>query len=325
MKLSLLHAGQPRTEAAPASDQDEGGALVFGVVDGYNAQRYYDPAAPPSSVKWRSPSRALAAQETGAVRSLTLPDGASVSLEPGKVDGAVKLVLRGPAPEEGTSSPQPVLTRVCLGVAADEVFYGFGETFDRVASRGVVRPMQLLVDGEIETGLNEVHVPVPVAISPRGWGMIVEDFHAGAFDVAKARDDRICASFTTNELTVHLMTGPPLQLVERPLGADRQASAAAEVGGQRRSSGATSSTTRTISSPTPRRCAPTESRARWSGSITRGRPVTTRTSSTSSSSPRPRRRSTSSMASATRCLSGRRQTSIRARPSSTSRPATPAT
>ncbi|MCA9670358.1 MAG: glycoside hydrolase family 31 protein [Myxococcales bacterium] len=214
-RLQLLHRGTALTEAAPASGDDALAPIAFGSVDPYNPVLYYNPAKIPSTVSFAALGAARAVTSEGERRIITFAGGASIELAPSKVTGAVSLRIKGIAPQEATG-PQTVLTRHCLAAQSDELFFGFGEVFDTVGARGVVREMQILVDTSSDTGLNEVHVPVPFALSPRGWAMLVNDFHAGAFDVAAARDDRICATFHTHELEVLLMTDDrPLALVER--------------------------------------------------------------------------------------------------------------
>jgi alpha-D-xyloside xylohydrolase len=94
-------------------------------------------------------------------------------------------------------------------VDATEQYYGLGEYYDSVAHRGKVRPMHIVVDGSIESGYNEAHVPVPFVIGTRGWGMFVEDPHPGVFDVAATAPDAVDVMFGTGlasskGLTFHL-------------------------------------------------------------------------------------------------------------------------
>ncbi len=101
---------------------------------------------------------------------------------------------------------------VYLGVGArvseDEAFYGLGEHFDDVNQRGKLRAMQLEA-ASLESGYNEAHVPVPLLIGTRGWGIFLETSRAGVFDVASAEPTRVRALFGLGEqaaegLTFHL-------------------------------------------------------------------------------------------------------------------------
>ena len=62
---------------------------------------------------------------------------------------------------------------------ATEGFYGLGEWGDSVNHRGKLRPMQMEADFTMEGADNEDHVPVPLVIGTRGWGMFVMSDRAG--------------------------------------------------------------------------------------------------------------------------------------------------
>lgn len=85
-----------------------------------------------------------------------------------------------------TVAKQPSDTALLsLTLAADDGFYtGLGEHFDHVSARGRVSPMFLTISSAFESGTNEAHVPVPLLVSSRGWGLFVASREAGAFDVA---------------------------------------------------------------------------------------------------------------------------------------------
>ncbi|MEP6859682.1 MAG: TIM-barrel domain-containing protein [Deltaproteobacteria bacterium] len=92
-----------------------------------------------------------------------------------------------------------------------EGFYGLGEWGDSVNHRGKLRPMQMEGDFTMEGADDENHVPVPLVIGTRGWGMFAMTDRAGAFDVARQSDTRIDATFGTGDassdgLLVHLFS-----------------------------------------------------------------------------------------------------------------------
>lgn len=102
------------------------------------------------------------------------------------------------------------LIRLVPQVDSNEGFYGLGEYFDAVNHRGKVRAMQFEIDGSQESGYNEAHVPIPLIIGTRGWGLFVESFHTGVFDVASSRQDRVDVAFglgpaASAGLTFHLL------------------------------------------------------------------------------------------------------------------------
>ncbi|HTJ80549.1 MAG TPA: TIM-barrel domain-containing protein [Polyangiaceae bacterium] len=105
--------------------------------------------------------------------------------------------------------------RVTADPENEEAFYGLGEVFDDVNQRGKRRAMQLEID-KLESGYNEAHVPVPLLIGTRGWGMFVASSYPGAFDVASADNARVEITYGTGGasaegLDLHLFAA------ERPL------------------------------------------------------------------------------------------------------------
>jgi len=130
---------------------------------------------------------------SAAELALVFEDGhtASLTLE---VDAdnrfRAELTPAAPGPEAGVTA----FIRLRPRVDTTEAFYGLGELFDSVEHRGRVRAMQLEVAG-LESGNNEAHVPVPLLIGTRGWGLFVASREAGVFDVAAVADDRVDAIF----------------------------------------------------------------------------------------------------------------------------------
>ncbi len=104
-----------------------------------------------------------------------------------------------------------------LSLAADDGFYtGLGERFDHVDARGRVVPMHIAVNGDFESGTNEAHVPVPLLVSSRGYGVFVASREAGAFDVATTDASLVRATFEGRELDVYIYVDPdPLAIVAR--------------------------------------------------------------------------------------------------------------
>ncbi len=99
---------------------------------------------------------------------------------------------------------------IVVGTTESEAFYGLGETFDSILHRGHVRPMQIEIEIARESGYNEVHVPVPLLVSSASWGMLVDSFRPGVFDVAATRPDAVTALFEQEGegLTVDLYAPP---------------------------------------------------------------------------------------------------------------------
>lgn len=104
-----------------------------------------------------------------------------------------------------------------LTLAADDGFYtGLGEHFDHVSARGRVSPMFLTISGAFESGTNEVHVPVPLLVSSRGWGLFVASREAGAFDVAATDSHTVRVTFEGRTLDAwFFVDADPLAVVAR--------------------------------------------------------------------------------------------------------------
>lgn len=171
---------------------------VAAVEDGinYDPYRLYVPLAlyTPPEIAWRRVSSM--AIEARSDASLTLGLGydgglrATLTLE-AAAPGSVRARL---TPAEGA----PVAYfRLRPRADAAEGFYGLGEYFDEVNHRGKVRAMQLELQPDIESTYNEAHVPVPLLIGTRGWGLFVESPHPGVFAVATEAPDLVEAAFGT--------------------------------------------------------------------------------------------------------------------------------
>jgi alpha-D-xyloside xylohydrolase len=104
---------------------------------------------------------------------------------------------------------------------ASEGFYGLGEWPDAVEHRGRLRPMQMEVDLRSESSNNENHVPVPLLVGTRGWGLFVNSDRPGVFDVARATPTLVDVTFGTGPasdagLEAHLFSADaPLDVLAR--------------------------------------------------------------------------------------------------------------
>jgi alpha-glucosidase (family GH31 glycosyl hydrolase) len=171
---------------------------------------YVDPLGPlGADARWLVPARARGVDGDGA---LVLEGGARLTLTAGATaDGATIGV-------DASGVDGAVLARVVLPLAAGEPIYGFGESFAGADAAGDTRELQLRVDNDSESGINEVHAPVPLALWPRrGLGVFVADRRVGAFDLGEGRPGAALATFALPErgpLPVHVFVGDePLDLV----------------------------------------------------------------------------------------------------------------
>lgn len=65
-----------------------------------------------------------------------------------------------------------------------EDFFGFGEFFDGLNARGKIRPMQIELDLARDSGLNDVHLGVPLVLSSQRYALLVDTQHPVTFDMA---------------------------------------------------------------------------------------------------------------------------------------------
>jgi alpha-glucosidase (family GH31 glycosyl hydrolase) len=190
--------------------------VELGVVDGApDLARYVDPRDPGGDagdgVTWSAPARALGVDDDGW---LVLDGGARLRLQPGDDDAHAVLTL------DASAVPGAVLDRLVLPLEPGEPVHGFGESFGGADASGQVREAQFRVDLGSESGLNEAHVPVPLALWPgRGAGLFVADRRVGAFDLGAARPGDALATFGRPERgprAFHLFVADaPVALVER--------------------------------------------------------------------------------------------------------------
>lgn len=105
------------------------------------------------------------------------------------------------------------LVRVSL--ASDDGFYtGLGERFGHVGARGQIVPMQLEIDAKFESATNDAHVPVPLLVSSKGYGVFVESRESGAFDVASTDAGTVTATFEGKAESVwFFFARDPLQVI----------------------------------------------------------------------------------------------------------------
>jgi len=113
--------------------------------------------------------------------------------------------------------PRADVVLVSLALASDGGFYsGLGERYDHVDPRGEIVGMQLEIDTAYESSTTDRHVPVPWLVSSRGYGVLVKDRQAGAWDVAATDASVVRATFEGGALDVTVVVDPdPLAVVAR--------------------------------------------------------------------------------------------------------------
>lgn len=105
-----------------------------------------------------------------------------------------------------------VLVRLTVG-PGDGFLTGLGERFDHASARGSLAAMHMELDLGRESGTNDRHVPVPLLVSSRGWGVFVESREAGAFDVGAADPEVVRATFEGRAMSVWIFVArDPLEV-----------------------------------------------------------------------------------------------------------------
>jgi alpha-D-xyloside xylohydrolase len=174
--------------------------IQLGVVDELVESFNYDPYPlyvksglfhEPEGLAWRSLSAIEVAPGTTTPLTLQLTfDGGrrgALTLEE-KGPGSFKALFK-PSDAGGAGAGGVAYIRLRAHASADEGFYGLGEYFDDVQHRGKVRAMQLESDSQLESSYNEAHVPVPLVIGTRAWGLFVESPLPMAFSLGNTEAD----------------------------------------------------------------------------------------------------------------------------------------
>lgn len=200
------------------------GHLLFGAVAemdpelNYNPYRLTESAGggrfKPEEISWIEATHFSEIQVTdsGITASLHLADGRQSQAE--MMVYTDRLTFNWLPPTEGLPCPY---RRLITTVDEEEGFYGLGGVLDHVNHRGLVRAMNAEV-ANLESGYNEVHVPVPLLTGTTGWGLFVESYRPGVFEVATEKSTQIQTTFgfanaLEEGLLFHLFTAAhPLDL-----------------------------------------------------------------------------------------------------------------
>ncbi len=208
------------TPAAPQDGADAG--LSFGTFAALEPTHYYNPAHtdPDSSdrrwvPRWHAAGVVHEHTETAGVHELAVEiddeagSGLVVTIEP-VTDVGFRLTFT--VDEPGALA----FTRFGFVRPADEHFYGLGERFDRTDAAGFAYEMVTGL-GDLDSSLNEVHVPVPFYVSDRSYGLFFEDPHPSFFDFGVQASERVRVTWNTSEtLALHVITADsPLEVASR--------------------------------------------------------------------------------------------------------------
>ncbi len=185
--------------------------VAVGHATRWSPSTYYEPTltverrgAP--DVRWYGATEVLAAGrlEGGGLEVIVATaddDGApgpEVRLWAGTSAEGVTLEIERPAVDA------LVYTSLNLRASEGEGYYGFGELFDRVDSRGLIRELLTQAREDSETGTNEVHVPVGAYASTAGYGLYAEDRYPSAMDMGATEASVARTTSLSPRLRVHL-------------------------------------------------------------------------------------------------------------------------
>lgn len=163
--------------------------------------RFFDPANPRvARVEWHALDVAGAPDAAGRI-PLTGADGLTATLT-ATTDAEGRFTFE--LTPEGSGTETLVQLRLSLDAPAGEAYYGLGELFDTPEHRGRSRPMHIGPTLDSEGLYTEYHVAIPLLLGTGGWGLFVEDRHAGLFDVADTDPERIQVTFEARRLRFHL-------------------------------------------------------------------------------------------------------------------------
>lgn len=195
-QLELRHAGDVRLRLPPD-------AFELGTVPELDPARSYDPYYFEPEAELATLHAAQAGLEWHRATSITAEDGPEDSLSLTLVfaggrtghlsvstPGDSRLVFAWTA---GDGDPAAYF-RLRARADPGEAFYGLGGVLDHPEHRGRVRAMHFAAS-LLESAYNEAHVPIPLLIGTRGWGLFVESMRPAVFAVATEADDLVKATF----------------------------------------------------------------------------------------------------------------------------------
>lgn len=189
-------------------------AFQIGTVDDLDSGDSFDPywlyvdgaPEPPAGLAWHAAMRLTLVTADDAQLVISTGD-AEIAFAPEGTDGFSAMVT--------SKAERTAYVQLAPDADPSEGFYGLGEWPDVVNHRGTLRPMQMELDTHAEGADNEDHVPVPLVIGTRGWGLFVESKRPGVFDVTRTSDRRITTTWGDGALAFHLFTADaPLDVLK---------------------------------------------------------------------------------------------------------------
>ena len=212
--MALIGAGGEDLFSTVTEPEDAADAgLAFGTFAALSPSHYYNPAHTETESSdrrwvpvWHAAGMVSRDEVSGERHDLT------VSVDP---EVGSSLLVRV-EPEAGVgfrisiSIEDPggvAFTRFGLERPDGEHFYGLGERLDRADAAGSAYEMVTGI-GDLDSGLNEVHAPVPFYVSSRAYGLFWEDPHPSFFDFGVQAAERVRVTWATSApLVLHVLAG----------------------------------------------------------------------------------------------------------------------
>lgn len=99
------------------------------------------------------------------------------------------------------------LVSTCFALATNEHLVGGGERFEGPDLRGKIVPLQFEAPGQLASGTNEAHAPVPFYASSIGYALLLEGERVGAFDVGVSANNATVVRAQGASLPLRLRAG----------------------------------------------------------------------------------------------------------------------
>ncbi len=211
--------GQVRASARVSGELPFAG-IAFARAEEYRDTVYYIPADAANQrepLRWFRVDRLKEGTQDGDRFVFTVtsvdedeargPD-VQVILEPTEHAVALRVVL--------DDDPALVYNSFNLEARPGEGYYGFGEMFDQLDGRGLIRHLVTQAEQFSESATNEVHVPVPLMLSTERYGLFVDDLQPLAMDLgATVEDAARVTSLSRNVTYLFMVKDDPMDIVER--------------------------------------------------------------------------------------------------------------
>jgi alpha-D-xyloside xylohydrolase len=217
-QLKVDRGSQAVTRSYAGTEAGYGG-LEVGIATELDAARWYNPTLGQDDigdvVRWYRAEEVRSSRRDGEAFvfdvATTAEDGTrgpdiQVRLEAREHSALVRV---------SCADPGHVFTNLVMELSEGEGIYGLGEHFDRLDGRGLIRDMQIQLNTDSESGVNEVHVSVHMMLSTRRYGLFLDDRAPAAFDLGSTHADALRVTTASKDAAFHFFArAEPLELLE---------------------------------------------------------------------------------------------------------------